>query len=116
MKKLFLLFVLAGAMPLSMMAQDDDLYFVPSKKKAETKSSSVNDKPAYYVGSQRDVDEYNRRGKYRDMYQKVGVDSLGNDIIEFQAGTGLYPDSLALDSLNLALKKKKSYDDEDDYE
>ena len=30
MKKMFLFFVLAGAMPLSMMAQDDDLYFTPS--------------------------------------------------------------------------------------
>ena len=42
MKKMFLFFVLAGAMPLSMMAQDDDLYFTPSKKQAETSSSSVN--------------------------------------------------------------------------
>ena len=80
MKKLFLLFVLAGAMPLSMMAQDDDLYFTPSKKVAKT-SSSVENKPAYYVGSNRDVDEYNRRGKFRSTYQKIGVDSLGNDII-----------------------------------
>ena len=31
MKKLFLLFILAGAVPFSVMAQDDDLYFTPSK-------------------------------------------------------------------------------------
>ena len=112
MKKLFLLFVLAGAMPLSMMAQDDDLYFTPSKKAAKT-SSSVENKPAYYVGSNRDVDEYNRRGKFRSTYQKIGVDSLGNDIIEFQAGTGIYPDSTYVDTMWVSPKQK--YQDDEDY-
>ena len=112
MKKLFLLFVLAGAMPLSMMAQDDDLYFTPSKKVAKT-SSSVENKPAYYVGSNRDVDEYNRRGKFRSTYQKIGVDSLGNDIIEFQAGTGIYPDSTYVDTMWVSPKQK--YQDDEDY-
>ena len=111
-KKLFLLFVLAGAMPLSMMAQDDDLYFTPSKKAAKT-SSSVENKPAYYVGSNRDVDEYNRRGKFRSTYQKIGVDSLGNDIIEFQAGTGIYPDSTYVDTMWVSPKQK--YQDDEDY-
>ena len=112
MKKLFLLFVLAGAMPLSMMAQDDDLYFTPSKKVAKT-SSSVENKPAYYVGSNRDVDEYNRRGKFRSTYQKIGVDSLGNDIIEFQAGTGIYPNSTYVDTMWMSPKQK--YQDDEDY-
>ena len=112
MKKLFLLFVLAGAMPLSMMAQDDDLYFTPSKKAAKT-SSSVENKPAYYAGSNRDVDEYNRRGKFRSTYQKIGVDSLGNDIIEFQAGTGIYPDSTYVDTMWVSPKQK--YQDDEDY-
>ena len=111
-KKLFLLFVLAGAMPLSMMAQDDDLYFTPSKKAAKT-SSSVENKPAYYAGSNRDVDEYNRRGKFRSTYQKIGVDSLGNDIIEFQAGTGIYPDSTYVDTMWVSPKQK--YQDDEDY-
>ena len=115
MKKLFLLFVLAGAMPLTMMAQDDDLYFTPSKKAVKT-SSSVNhkpEKPTYYVGSSRDVDEYNRHGKFRSTYQKIGVDSLGNDIIEFQAGTGIYPDSTYVDTMWVSPKKK--YQDDEDY-
>ena len=33
MKKLLLISMLIGAMPLALMAQDDDLYFVPKKKK-----------------------------------------------------------------------------------
>ena len=100
MKKIFLFFVLTVAMPATMMAQDDDLYFTPSKNKVEkAKGSSVNDKPTYYAGSDRDVDEYNRRGKYRSSFQKVGVDSLGNDIIEFHVGTGIYPDTTYVDSL-----------------
>ena len=106
-KKLFLLFVLAGAMPLTMMAQDDDLYFVPSKKTVETKGSSVRntaDKPTYYAGSTRDVDEYNRRGKFRSSFQKIGVDSLGNDIIEFHVGSDIYPDTSYVDTTWTASK------------
>ena len=97
MKKLFLLFVLIGAMPLFMMAQDDDLYFTPSKNKA-AKESSRKETPTYYVGSTRDVDEYNRHGRFRSSYQKVGTDSLGNDIIEFHVGDGIYPDTSYVDT------------------
>ena len=51
MKKLLLISMLIGAMPLALMAQDDDLYFVPKKKKmieetteryAAQKSDAVN--------------------------------------------------------------------------
>lgn len=115
-KKLFLLFVLAGAMPLTMMAQDDDLYFVPSKKTVETKGSSVRntaDKPTYYVGSSRDVDEYNRRGKFRSSFQKIGVDSLGNDIIEFHVGSDIYPDTAYVDTTWTA---SKAYGNGNDYD
>ena len=34
MKKLLLISMLIGTMPLAMMAQDDDLYFVSKKKKS----------------------------------------------------------------------------------
>lgn len=63
MKQLYILAVLLCALPLSAMAQDD-LYFTP-KKKAQ---ASADTEPAYYVGSNRDVDEYNRRGKYWSHY------------------------------------------------
>ena len=67
MKKLLLISLLIGAMPLAMMAQDDDLYFVAKKKKATT-TELVTDrygmpKDTYYAGSDRNVDEYNRRLK-----------------------------------------------------
>lgn len=99
MKKEFLLAVLIGVMPLSLMAQDDDLYFTP-KKAAEMNSNAdkVSEKPAYYAGSNRDVDEYNRRGKFWSHYQKIGTDKDGNDIIQFQKGNGVYPDSTYIDT------------------
>lgn len=95
MKKLFLLLVLANALPLLTWAQDDDLYFVPSKV---TQDNSNDNTPAYYVGSDRKVDEYNRRGQFRSKYQMIGTDSVGNDIISFGKGVGVYPDSSYVDT------------------
>lgn len=94
MKQLFMYVVLFCAMPLSGLAQDD-LYFSP-KKKAQVSASTQQ--PAYYVGSNRDVDEYNRRGKYWSHTQKIGSDVQGNDIIQFQQGNGVYPDSVYVDT------------------
>lgn len=113
MKKLILLTVLAGALPLSIMAQDD-LYFTPSKsaKESTVKTIRTDDSPAYYSGSNRDVDEYNRRGKLSSYYQKIGSDSLGNDIIQFHAGNGQYPDSLVLDTIYPG--SQQFYGDNDD--
>ena len=127
-------FLLAGFVPTTMTAQDD-LYFVPKKKAAQEKvspqprfESSVeeDDSPAYYVGSDRSVDEYNRRGGFRSSFQTVGVDSLGNDVIEFHVGTGEYPDSLSVDSTfvfdsysygqdEAAVPYVDGYADDDDY-
>lgn len=80
-------------MPFVAMAQydDDDLYFVPSKKQTRQVSvitTTVPSEttvtiyvPSSYSGSTRDVDEYNRRGRYRrsaagDGSEASGVDSL----------------------------------------
>ncbi len=87
----------AGLVPAISMAQDDDLYFSPKKGAAEEPAFVPKrqvEAPTYYVGSTRDVDEYNRQGKYWRHYQKVGTDSVGNDVIEFSEGRGVYPDSL----------------------
>lgn len=111
MKKFLLLFVLAGAMPLTTMAQDD-LYFNPGKEKAEEKAEE--NRPAYYCGSNRDVDEYNRRGHFRSYYQKIGTDSLGNDIITFQPGDGVYPDSSYVDTAYV-YPGSADFADDDDY-
>lgn len=101
MKKLLLISMLIGAMPLAMMAQDDDLYFVPKKNKA--KAEQVTDdygipRDTYYSGSDRSVDDYNRMGK--SSYVVIDGDTTKTDIIEFSAVQGVYPDSVSrLDSL-----------------
>lgn len=109
MKKLLMLLVLAGAMPLASMAQDD-VYFTPSKKAATPKE----EQPTYYCGSKRSVDEYNRYGKLNSYYQKIGSDSLGNDIITFMPGDGTYHDSSIEDTVYVYPGSAK-FDDGDDY-
>lgn len=95
MKKSFFLLAFAGAFTLQSWAQSDDMYFMPSKSKTKVTSQETS---AYYVGSNRDVDEYNRRGRFGSSYQPIAPDSLGNDIIAFQNGTGVYPDSSYVDT------------------
>lgn len=92
MKRLFLLLTLASAMPLAALAQDDDLYFTPSKT-----APTTNEAPAYYCGSKRSVDDYNRYG-IRSMYQKIGRDSLGNNMVRFRPGYGVLPDTTYVDT------------------
>lgn len=98
-------------------AQDDDLYFVPSKKEVKSHVENIrepNEPPTYYCGSNRDVDEYNRRGKLKSYYQKIGTDTLGNDIIEFHAGDGTYPE--VADTSAVYPGSVQYYDDDaDDY-
>lgn len=106
---MYLLAVLmAAAMPFTSMAQDDDLYFNPkkeAKEKAERKAALLREYKAqqarrdsiyalFWSGSNRNVDEYNRGGRFLSHYEKVGTDSLGNDIIQFHVGKGVAPDSI----------------------
>jgi len=92
MKKVIMSLFLLGALPLTMMAQDDDMYFVPSKE-SKAKDAYEYGLPSrtYYAGSSRSVDEYNRR----TISAAVPSDSVGNDIIDFSAVRGVYPDSVA---------------------
>lgn len=113
MKKIVLLAVLVAAMPLTTMAQDDDLYFNPKQEakkeaalreqraKAYARVRAVRDSlyAIYWSGSPRSVDEYNRNGRILSHYQGITTDSLGNDIISFRLEKGVKPDSI--------------YDDED---
>ncbi len=108
MKKLVLLAVLMAAMPLTSMAQDDDLYFNPkqeAKKEAalrEQKAKAYARQRArqdsiyalFWSGSNRSVDEYNRNGRILSQYQNIDTDSLGNDIISFRIDKGVKPDSI----------------------
>ena len=105
MKKLVLISLLIGALPLSMVAQDDDLYFVPKKKSAAEKVIVNNGQPreTYYSGSNRSVDDYNRR-----LSTYVPIDSASSDIIDFNGELGVYPDSL--DDYKLT-KKMERFDD-----
>lgn len=101
MKRIVLLSLLMGALPWMANAQDD-LYFTPTETSdydAVAANNDDDDKPAYYCGSNRSVDEYNRRGKFRSHYRKIGTDSVGNDIIAFTPGAGIGPDSSYVDTL-----------------
>ena len=109
MKKIFLLLAFAGPISLQAWAQSDDMYFMPSKSKAKDVAQEA---PAYYVGSSRNVDEYNRRGRFCSHYQPIGGDSLSADVFEFQKGAGVYPDSSYVDT-SFAYENNSYWDDED---
>lgn len=100
MKKSMLLLIL-GAMPLSMLAQDD-MYFVPSKKSAKTSQVAESQIENYYSGSSRSVDEYNRRGSYYEVLPD-------SDIINFNGEVGVYPDSISDFSLTENMTRWDDY-------
>lgn len=91
MKTWILITIMLGAMQLSVSAQDD-VYFVPTKKKAATSVPSSSYSRTYYSGSDRSVDEYNRRTPSGSFYEEIQGDS--SDIIDFNGEVGVYPDSL----------------------
>lgn len=87
MKKLFIISMLFGAMPLAMLAQDDDLYFVPKKASKTSKVEKVTDdygmpKDTYYSGSDRSVDDYNRR--FKSTVEVIDSDSIYVDNEDFK--------------------------------
>lgn len=126
MKRVNLILMLLAMAAATVTAQTDDMYFVPKKVKkvpalrwdAAPRWEANDDRPAYYVGSNRDVDEYNRRRGFRSSYTTLANDSLHNDVIDFAAGNGVYPDSLGLDTTVTSHRKNfaaSDYDDADDY-
>ncbi len=86
MKQNFIITLFIAVLPFTANAQDD-MYFVPSKKKAKVMTEAP--RVTYHSGSNRNVDEYNRQGTYFHE-----TDSAGNDIITFDGLTGAYPDSV----------------------
>lgn len=115
MKKLILLAVLFSALPLTSLMAQDDLYFNPkeeAKKVAAERKKADQELAAHYSGSNRNVDEYNRHGKFMSQYQNIGTDSLGNDIITFRVGKSLYPDSVYNDE---AFAQKYLEGEDEDY-
>lgn len=127
MKKWIVLSVFMVALPFSMMAQDDDLYFNPkqeAKKVAEERAKRTQQLAEqrarrdsiyalYWSGSDRNVDEYNRGGKLFSQYQNIGSDSLGNDIISFRIDKGVAPDTIYDDE---AFAEKYTRDMRDDFD
>lgn len=92
----------------------DDMYFVPTKSNVDKSASSYGiPERTYYSGSRRDVDEYNRMNRYRDMRSTAqAIDSVGNDIIDFDAVAGAYPDSAAMHDYQCT-KRMSRFDDYD---
>lgn len=116
MTRFLFLSVLMGVLPISMEAQDDDVYFTPKKKsmtESPVRSNNQYDRPAYYNGNCRNIDEYNRRGKLKSYYQKIGTDSLGNDIIEFHNGDDYYATSNIDSTITMHSGSERYYDDAD---
>lgn len=101
MKKLLLISMLIGAMPLAMMAQDDDLYFVPKKKKAQVEK--VKDITPVVAP----------KPKAKSSYEVIDGDTTKLDVIDFTEGKGVYPaDTLETEDFALT-KNMVRFDDYD---
>ena len=101
MKKLLLISMLIGAMPLAMMAQDDDLYFVPKKKKVQVEKV----KEIAPVGAP--------KPKAKSSYEVIDGDTTNLDVIDFTEGRGIYPaDSVETEDYALT-KNLVRFDDYD---
>ncbi len=101
MKKLLLISMLIGAMPLAMMAQDDDLYFVPKKKKAQVEK--VKDITPVVAP----------QPKAKSSYEVIDGDTTKLDVIDFTEGKGVYPaDTLEAEDYALT-KNMVRFDDYD---
>ena len=107
MKKWILLSAMLGAVALSTHAQDDDMYFVPTKKNVASERATYGiPTDTYYSGSQRSVDEYNRR--WASSYEVLPPDT--GDIISFAGVEGIYPDSLGDFSLTQRMTRFDGYE------
>lgn len=108
MKKWFYVSLIMAMLPLTMTAQDDDMYFVPKKNSAEHKAVNYSTpRSTYYSGSNRSVDEYNRHGG-GSYYEVVSNDTTGNDIIDFSSEVGVYPDSAMQQQEDFTLTRQMS--------
>lgn len=106
MKKWMFLTIILGAMALQGWAQDDDMYYVPTRQNvARDRATYGIPSGTYYSGSRRSVDEYNRRGS---MYEVLPPDS--SDIIMFSGGAGVYPDSLSDFALTQQMERWDGYE------
>lgn len=108
---------MALAMSSAVSAQSDDMYFVPKKEAKTTQpvKAAPRERPTYYAGRDCDVDEYNRRNRWRSSYQKIDGDSVGSDVIDFSEGDGRYVCPEEMDSMGV-YDDAAPYCDADDME
>ena len=109
MKKSTMVLMLLTLAACGVNAQNDDMYFVPKKKSVKQATPRYEDdrQPAYYVGSSRDVDEYNRHSRLHSSYQVIEHnDSVGNDIISFDGAGEGYADTVSSDSLTVMKSRR----------
>jgi len=110
MKKWMYFSIMLGAVQLSVMAQDDDMYFVPTKANvAKQKAEYGIPSDTYYSGSSRSVDEYNRR---MSSYEVLPADT--GDVISFSAVEGVYPDSVGDFAMTRQMQRWDGYEPSSD--
>ena len=116
-KNIFVIAVIMS-LPLFVNAQVDDVYFIPKKNSRDKITNRLANKDVgrttYYSGSNRDVDEYNRRGNSWTHYQQMGVDGKGRKVMSMRKGYGTYPDSMYLDTVFVE-RNRRAYDNDEDY-
>ena len=125
MTRIFLLASLALAAAVTVAAQDDDdMYFTPKKSTVERITSTAKQSVETYddaivsdgvYETERDVDEYNRRGYLSSSYEALEGDTLYDDVIDFCAGDGIYEVSALADTLS-DYDPGTEYIDDDDYQ
>lgn len=111
MKKIVFVTAFVCLLPHEIIAQDD-MYFTP--KKAD-KTETVQEQPKMYTGSFRNVDEYNRHGRFAGVSQEVDLDTLYSDVVFFDADTSTVAGDTILVS-DVTDAADYAYDPSEDYE
>lgn len=118
-----MLLLLLSTVSSSMYAQDDVYSFSTkdSKKegsayKATRTQGNASETRVYHSGSNRDVDEYNRRNRNaRSGYNMQNGDTLAFDGFSFETGDGVYGDTTYTQAKRMPRNYDwTEYDDEDD--
>ncbi|MGI6223739.1 MAG: hypothetical protein ACOYJG_09025 [Prevotella sp.] len=111
MKRLLLILSVLG-LSVQWATAQDDLYFTPTKDPEPIQKKEVSENQPYRHHVYRDVDEYNRAGKYRSHYQKI--DGSANDIITME---GVGADTSYVDTTFYGPEADWGdyYDDSDDF-
>ena len=115
-KKLFWTLGLALITSLSMQAQDDDLYFAPSKQKSQNMNATVtsvrsNQQSASSTSSRPKLAVYNNNSRDEDEYNRRDINYAG----AWQTGGGAEEDSLVARVDTVYVTSPDMYDPETDF-